>query len=489
MTTAPLFSYAIGPLHFIGIGGIGMSGIAEILHNLGYTIQGSDLSENGNVRRLRTLGITICVGHAPDNLQTSAGHFPACVVVSSAVQANNPELIAARQRNIPIVRRADMLAELMRLKQGIAVGGTHGKTTTTSMIATLLEQAGLDPTVINGGIVQAYGTNTRLGQGDWVVAEADESDGSFNSLPATIAIITNIDPEHMEHYGSFDAVKRAYLHFAEKIPFYGAAIMCIDHPEVKALHAQIRDRRTLTYGLGDAAMVRAVNLRPRVDGTMFDVTFTALSGSDAETVQDIFLPVLGQHNIQNALAALAVARLLKISGAVMRTAFAGFAGVKRRFTCTGIVSGITIIDDYGHHPVEIKAALAAARQGTDAQGGRVIAVMQPHRYSRLEGLFGDFCACFDGADHVIIADVYAAGETPIADINKLTLADGIAAHGHASVQALTSPEELPAVIHAMARSGDFILFLGAGTITQWANALPAQLEEMNRGWQSHKNQV
>lgn len=481
--SSPLFPLTLGALHFIGIGGIGMSGIAEILHNLGYAVQGSDQAENANVKRLRAMGISIHTGHKAQNLTISEGHLPACVVVSAAIPDTNPELAAAREHRIPIVKRADMLAELMRLKQGIAVGGTHGKTTTTSMIATLLERAGLDPTVINGGIVQAYGTNTRLGQGDWVVAEADESDGSFNRLPATIAVITNIDPEHMDHYGSFDAVRAAYHDFAEKVPFYGAAVLCIDHPEVKALHAAIRDRRTLSYGFDRGAQVCGTNIRTTPQGSLFDVQF------ENESVQDIFLPVLGLHNVQNALAALAVARLLKIPNAVMRDGLAQFAGVKRRFTCTGVVDGVTVIDDYGHHPVEIKAVLAATRQAVAESGGRVIAVMQPHRYSRLQSLFAEFCHCFDGADHVIIADVYAAGETPIVGMGKAELVQGIRAAGHHAVQALATPDDLPCVIASLVRPGDYVICLGAGTITQWANALPGQLVALGTGFASGKKQV
>ncbi len=463
-----------------------MSGIAEILHNLGYTVQGSDQAENANVKRLRGMGLTIHVGHMADNLLAVTGQLPDCVVVSSAVSDKNPEVMAARQHRIPIVKRADMLAELMRLKQGIAVGGTHGKTTTTSMVATVLEHAGLDPTVINGGIVQAYGTNTRLGQGDWVVAEADESDGSFNRLPATIAVITNMDPEHMEHYGSFDAVRTAYRNFAEKVPFYGAAVLCIDHPEVKALHDTIRDRRTVSYGFDPDADVCGVNIRTTAKGSVFDVVFT---DHTAETVRDIFLPVLGMHNVQNALAALAVARLLHIPVDTMRAGFAQFAGVKRRFTCTGVVDGVTIIDDYGHHPVEITAVLAAARQAVADTGGRVIAVMQPHRYSRLQSLFADFCTCFTGADHVVIADVYAAGEEPINGADKNGLIDGIRAAGHQSVRPLPSSDDLAQLIHDLAQPGDYVICLGAGNITQWANALPAQLEAMMTGFASAKKQV
>ncbi|HEY8190822.1 MAG TPA: UDP-N-acetylmuramate--L-alanine ligase, partial [Alphaproteobacteria bacterium] len=392
-----------GILHFTGIGGIGMSGIAEVLHALGYKVQGSDIAENANVQRLRDKGIEIAIGHDAENIDGVA-----LVVVSSAVKKDNPELMAARAARLPVVRRADMLAELMRLKKSIAVGGTHGKTTTTSMVGAMLEEGGFDPTVINGGIVNKYGTNTRLGGGEWLVAESDESDGSFTRLPATVVVVTNIDPEHMEHYGDFDHVRAAYAQFVENIPFYGYAVLCSDHPEVQALIPLVSDRRLITYGFNPQADVRAHNLRPSPQGCNFDVIW-----ANGAELLDVWLPMPGDHNVQNALAALAIGQEMGIAAPVMKKALAHFSGVKRRFTKTGEVGGVTVIDDYGHHPVEIAAVLKAARGCVAESGGRVIAVVQPHRYSRLSSLFEGFCTCFNDADSVIVADVYAAGEKPI----------------------------------------------------------------------------
>jgi UDP-N-acetylmuramate--alanine ligase len=458
---------SIGTIHFIGIGGIGMSGIAEVMHNLGYSIQGSDLSDNANVKRLRALGLSVTIGHEPDNLGDAQ-----VVVVSSAVKADNPELVAARARLLPVVRRAEMLAELMRLKWSIAVAGTHGKTTTTSLIAAMLDAANLDPTVINGGIINAYGTNARLGAGDWMVVESDESDGSFTRLPATVSVVTNIDPEHMEHYGAFDNVRRAYQTFVENLPFYGLAVLCIDHPEVQALIGRITDRRIVTYGMSPQAEVRARNIRKDPRGSVYDVTlFDRLSG-ESETMADIHLPMLGEHNVQNSLAAIAVALEMRLDEATIRQALSGFKGVKRRFTKTGTVDGITVIDDYGHHPVEIAAVLRSARA---AYKGRVIAVVQPHRYSRLHDLFEEFCLCFNDADSVVVSDVYAAGEAPIAGIDRDALIEGLRRRGHRHVLALDEPEGLAALIGPLLSPGDLVVCLGAGSITQWANALPEAL--------------
>ncbi len=471
-----LFARNIGAMHFVGIGGIGMSGIAELLHNLGYTVQGTDLSDSGNVKRLRALGIRVEVGHDAKHLPTPQGSYPACIVVSSAIKPDNPELLEARTRDIPVVRRADMLAELMRLKLAIAVGGTHGKTTTTSMVGTMLEKAGLDPTVVNGGIVQAYGTNTRLGKGEWIVVESDESDGSFTNLPATIAIITNIDPEHMDHYGTFDAVIEAYRDFAEGVPFYGAAIMCIDHPEVRKLAATIKDRQVITYGLSADADVRATNIRAEADGSHFDLVIAPRHGGEGLEVKDMHVPVLGSHNVLNALATFATAWKLQIAGDVMKAAFAEFQGVKRRFTCTGVVNGITVIDDYGHHPVEIRAVLNAAKQATSSNKGKIIAVMQPHRYTRLASLMDEFASCFQDADTVIITDIYTANESPLPGITSDALIEKTRAAGHKDVRKLDSPEALPGMIADIAQNGDYVICLGAGNITAWANALPEQLQ-------------
>ncbi|MCF8496274.1 MAG: UDP-N-acetylmuramate--L-alanine ligase [Alphaproteobacteria bacterium] len=464
-----------GTLHFIGIGGIGMSGIAEILHVLGYAVQGSDLKDGANIQRLRDKGIRVTVGHAAGHIKNEKGEEPAAVVVSSAVKDSNPEVMAARAAKIPVVRRADMLAELMRLKRAVAISGTHGKTTTTSMIGQMLDAAGFDPTVINGGIVNAYGSNTRLGGGEWMVVEADESDGTFTRLPATVAVVTNMDPEHMEHYGSFENVRAAYRTFVKNLPFYGFAVLCTDHPEVQALIPHVSDRRVVTYGFNAQADVRAVNVRTDGRGSAFDVTFAPwLAGGRELTLKDVILPMLGRHNVQNSLAALAIAHRMGVAPPVMKKALEGFSGVKRRFTKTGETHGITIIDDYAHHPVEIETILKTARSAVE-EGGRVIAVMQPHRYSRLHDLFGDFCGCFNDADSVIVADVYAAGEEPVAGASRDRLVEGIRARGHRDVRALSGRSDLSRLIGDMARPGDFVICMGAGDITAWAYALPDEL--------------
>jgi UDP-N-acetylmuramate--alanine ligase len=463
----------IGTLHFIGIGGIGMSGIAALLVTLGHAVQGSDLSDSANVQRLRKSGVPVSIGHAAENIKNKKGEMPQCVVISSAVKDDNPELMAARAAKIPVVRRAEMLAELMRLKSAVAVSGTHGKTTTTSMVGHMLDVAGFDPTVVNGGIVNAYGTNTRFGQSQWMVVEADESDGSFTRLPATVAVVTNIDPEHMDHYGDFEAVKDAYKRFILNLPFHGYALMCIDHPVVQSLVAQVADRRIITYGFNPQADIRAENIRLDAAGSVFDVVFAPWLGG--ETMRDVHLSMLGQHNVQNCLVSLGIAKEMGVPVPLMKKALSTFEGVKRRFTKTGEVDGITIIDDYGHHPVEIEAVLKTARMAVKQAGGQVITVMQPHRYSRLNDLFEAFCRCFNEADHVVIADVYGAGEAPIEGISKESFVQGIKTHGHRSVQALESKSDLARVISGMAKPNDFVICLGAGDITAWAYALPEQL--------------
>jgi UDP-N-acetylmuramate--alanine ligase len=460
----------LGTIHFVGIGGIGMSGIAEILHNLGYTVQGSDLSDNANVKRLRDKGIAVSVGHKAENLGAAS-----VVVISSAVKKDNPELVAARAALLPVVRRAEMLGELMRLKWAVAVGGTHGKTTTTSMVACMFDAAGLDPTVINGGIINAYGTNARLGAGEWMVVESDESDGSFMKLPATVAVVTNIDPEHMDHYADFDEVRRAYETFVHNIPFYGFAVLCIDHPEVQELIPRVQDRKIVTYGFSPQADIRAVNVEAKPEGTRFDVVIADRKTGKEETVDGFFLPTIGQHNVQNSLAAIGIGVQLGFPAHVLRTGISKFEGVKRRFTRTGVVNGITIVDDYGHHPVEIAATLKAAQQAK-GDGNKIIAVMQPHRYTRLSGLFTEFCTCFNDADSVIVSDVYAAGEQPIDGASRDALVDGLRAHGHRSVHALPDPSALAGMVAEMASPGDFVICLGAGTISQWAYALPGEVE-------------
>ncbi|QPO10969.1 MULTISPECIES: UDP-N-acetylmuramate--L-alanine ligase [unclassified Thalassospira] len=465
MNTLPL---NIGTIHFVGIGGIGMSGIAEILNNLGYSVQGSDISDNANVQRLRALGIKVFVGHKEENVEDAK-----VVVISTAVKPTNPEVVAARAAMIPVVRRAEMLAELMRLKAAIAIGGTHGKTTTTSLVATMLDAAGLDPTVINGGIINSYGTNARLGEGDWMVVEADESDGTFVKVPSTISVVTNIDPEHLDHWKDFDQLREAFKNFVQNIPFYGFAVLCIDHPEVQALIGRVTDRRIFTFGFSPQADVRAVNVRTNIGDTVFDVVIRERVDSEERVIKDVRLPMVGDHNVSNSLAAITVALELGIPDEKIVSAFDGFTGVKRRFTKTGEVDGVTIIDDYGHHPVEIKAVLKAARQATQ---NNVIAVVQPHRYSRLHDLFEDFCTCFNDADSVIVADVYEAGESPIEGASRDALVEGLRNRGHRHVSALAGPEKLAEVIKAEAKPGDLVVCLGAGSISAWANALPAQLE-------------
>jgi UDP-N-acetylmuramate--alanine ligase len=461
----------LGLIHFVGIGGIGMSGIAEVLHNLGYQVQGSDVAAGGNTRRLAELGIAVMIGHGAENVGNAA-----VIVVSSAIKPDNPELVTARTRRIPVVRRAEMLGELMRLKWAIAVAGTHGKTTTTSMIGALLETAQLDPTVINGGIINAYGTNTRLGEGDWMVVEADESDGTFTRLPAAIAVVTNIDPEHLDHYGDVASLHQAFETFAGNIPFYGFAVLCIDHPVVQGMIPKLSERRIRTYGFSPQADIRALNIRPGAEGSEFDAIIADRATGTDRTIRDLFLPMFGDHNVQNSLAAIAVAAEMNLGDAVVRASFRNFKGVRRRFTRTGEWNGVPIIDDYGHHPVEIAAVLKAARSIT---AGKVVAVVQPHRYTRLADLFDGFCTCFNDADTVLVADVYAAGETPIDGVDRDALVAGLAAHGHRNALPLGGPTELAATVRGIAKPGDLVVCLGAGSITNWANALPAELAELD----------
>jgi len=457
----------IGPIHFIGIGGIGMSGIAEVLVNLGYTVQGSDQTDSANVKRLRDKGVKIAIGHGAENLAGAS-----VVVISSAIKADNPELVAARAQRLPVARRAEMLAELMRLKSCVAIAGTHGKTTTTSMVAAMLDCGGFDPTVINGGIINAYGTNARVGAGDWMVVEADESDGSFLKLPADIAVVTNIDPEHLDYFKTFDAVQDAFRAFVENVPFYGFSVMCTDHPIVQNLVGRIEDHRIVTYGENPQADVRLVDVSHAGGASLFTVLFREGRGRPAHEIKKIALPMPGRHNALNATAAISIAHELGIADDAIRNAFAKFGGVRRRFTRTGTWNGVTIVDDYGHHPVEIAAVLRAARESTK---GQVIAVMQPHRYTRLESLFEQFCTCFNDADVVIVANVYPAGEAPIAGADRDALVQGLRTHGHRNVIALDGPEKLAPLVAATAQPGDYVLCLGAGSITQWAYALPAEL--------------
>ncbi|MCE6960285.1 UDP-N-acetylmuramate--L-alanine ligase [Cereibacter sphaeroides] len=465
MNAATKLPGELGPIHFVGIGGIGMSGIAEVLMTLGYRVQGSDAKASKITDRLVSLGATFFEGQRAGNLGDAA-----VVVISSAIKKGNPELEEARLRGLPVVRRAEMLAELMRLRSNIAIAGTHGKTTTTTMVATLLDKGGFDPTVINGGVIHAYGSNARAGAGEWMVVEADESDGSFNRLPATIAIVTNIDPEHMEHWGSFEALRKGFYDFVTNIPFYGLAVCCTDHPEVQALVGKVTDRRIVTFGFNAQADVRAINLRYENGTAHFDVMLQ--NEGEGRIIEGMTLPMPGDHNVSNALAAVAVARHLGMKKEEIREALAGFGGVNRRFTKVGEVGGVTIIDDYGHHPVEIAAVLKAARQATK---GRVIAVHQPHRYTRLHSLFDDFCTCFNEADVVGIAEVYAAGEDPIPGASRDDLVAGLIAHGHRHARAILCEDDLERLVREQARPGDMVVCLGAGTISTWANNLPARL--------------
>ncbi|WP_426255347.1 UDP-N-acetylmuramate--L-alanine ligase [Sphingomonas sp. DC2300-3] len=460
----------IGPIHFVGIGGIGMSGIAEVMKNLGYTVQGSDVAEGYVVQGLRDKGIAVTIGHAAENVADAA-----VVVTSTAITRTNPEVEAALERRIPVVRRAEMLAELMRLKSTVAVAGTHGKTTTTSMVAALLDAGGVDPTVINGGIINSYGSNARLGASDWMVVEADESDGSFLRLDGTIAVVTNIDPEHLDHYGSFDGVKDAFVEFVENVPFYGAALLCLDHPEVQNILPRVRDRRVVTYGFSAQADVRGVNVTPVPGGNRFECIVRERDGT-SRSIENIELPMPGRHNVQNALAAIGVALELGIPDETIQRGFSAFGGVKRRFTHVGEVAmedgNVTIIDDYGHHPVEIRAVLAAAREGAE---GRVIAVVQPHRYSRLGSLMEEFQTAFNDADRVLVTPVYAAGETPVEGVDAQALVEGLKRRGHRSAATVADADALADELAATIQPNDMVVCLGAGDITKWAAGLAAAI--------------
>jgi UDP-N-acetylmuramate--alanine ligase len=464
----------IGTIHFVGIGGIGMSGIAEVMHNLGYSVQGSDIAEGPSVERLRRRGINVHIGHERENVEGVA-----VVVTSTAVRRTNPEVAAALENRIPVVRRAEMLAELMRLKSTIAVAGTHGKTTTTSMIAALLDKGDIDPTVINGGIIEQYGSNARLGDSDWMVVEADESDGSFLRLDGTIAVVTNIDPEHLDHYGDFDVLKRSFVEFIHNVPFYGAAILCVDHPEVQAVIGQVRDRKVVTYGFSLQADICGINIRPHDGGNMFDV-IVRQRGEEDRRIEGVHLPMPGRHNVQNALAAVAVAVEMGCPDDVICKGFDSFSGVRRRFTRVGTVdadgTSVQIIDDYAHHPVEIRAVLGAAREAVGGENGRVIAVAQPHRYTRLRDLMEDFQTCFNEADMVYVTPVYEAGEAPIEGVSADALVAGLKSRGHRSAQTIADQTALAAALADEVAAGDIIVCLGAGDITRWAAGLQAAIE-------------
>ena len=469
-TVATRVPFDIGTIHFIGIGGIGMSGIAEVMHNLGYRVQGSDAAENAIVKRLSSLGIRVTLGHDAANLGDAV-----VVVYSSAVKAGNAEFEAARMRKLPLVRRAEMLAEIMRLKSCVAVAGTNGKTTTTTLIAALLDAGGLDPTVVNGGIINAYGTNARLGAGEWVVVEADESDGTFLRLPATVSVVTNVDPDHLDYYGSFERMRKAFQRFVENVPFYGFAVLCLDHPEVQGMVGRIEDRRLITYGFNPQADVRANNVSFSEGASHFDVNIIDRRTGEETRLPEISLPMPGEHNVQNALAAIAVAHELGIDAGRIREALRRFAGVNRRFTRVGEWNGAAIIDDYAHNPFKIAAALKAARE---AYAGPIVAVVQPHRFTRLRDTFEQFSTCLHDADTAVVAPVYAAGEQPIEGFDRDSYANSLRAHGHRDVRVIDGPENLPPLIDELAKPGGVIVFLGAGSITQWANGLEAALQRL-----------
>jgi len=463
--------FGAGVVHFVGIGGIGMSGIADVMRTLGYDVRGSDVADGPNVQRLRDKGVPVVIGHKPENVEGADA-----VIISTAIKHDNPEVAAARARHIPVVKRADMLAELMRLKWTVSIAGTHGKTTTTTMVAALLDEAGLDPTVINGGVINAYGANARIGEGDWMVVEADESDGTFIRLPTTVAIVTNIDPEHLDHWGGFERLRNAFDRFIENTPFYGFGVVCLDHPEVQALVGRVTDRRLITYGVNPQADVRAANIRHEDGVSVYDIIFRE-RGRELSRIENVRLPMPGNHNVLNSLPAAIVAKRLGATDAQIKSGLSKFAGVKRRFTAAGEWKGVHIIDDYGHHPAEIAAVLRAAR---NIAKGKVIAVVQPHRYTRLRDLFDEFCACMNEADVALIADVYAAGEAPIEGFNRDTLVAGLESHGHQGVEALTSFDDLPRIIAEKAEPGDYVICLGAGDITKHANALAVKLAELNK---------
>ena len=473
------FPFNIGTVHIIGIGGIGMIGYAEVLHNRDYRVQGSDQAESANVLRLRALGVRVMIGHIADNIYDEEKNLCSVVVKSTAIKGDNLEISAARKNDIPIIPRVELLAEMMRSKWCINVSGTHGKTTVTSMIGHVLEKTGLDPTVINGGIINAYGTNTRMGTSDWMVVESDESDGTFSKLPSVASIITSIDPEHLDYYGSFDNLKEAFVAYAHNLPFYGFVVACIDHPVVAELIPQFQ-RKTITYGFSKEADVSAANVVTTPDGIVCDVLFKPVLSSFPAKIENVKLPMFGEHNILNALTTFAVGHELGIKAEKIAEAISRFSGVKRRFTTTGIVNNITVIDDYGHHPVEIAATLKAGRDALiGREGGRVIAVVQPHRYSRLSSLFEEFCTCFEDADEVIVADVYSAGEEPVAGADRDALVSGIRKQGKDKVHILGSPQELAALVYEIAHAGDFVICLGAGSITNWAQDLPKELEKLS----------
>ena len=437
-------------IHFVGIGGIGMSGIAEVLLTLGFPVSGSDLAASETTERLGRLGATITLGHHADRVGPNVD----VVVISSAVKFSNPEVVRARELKIPVIPRAEMLAELMRMKYGLAVAGTHGKTTTTSLLGHVLADAELDPTLVIGGKVKGLDSNARLGQGKFLVAEADESDGSFLLLTPTLAIVTNIDPEHLDHYGSIERVHEAYLQFINRVPFYGLAVLCLDHVAVRALLPRVR-KRFVTYGLAGDADLQAVHTRVSAHGTRFDVL------ERGRWIGEIQLCMPGRHNAQNALAVVAAASEVGVPFETTARALASFEGIHRRFELKGEVGGVSVIDDYGHHPEEVKATLRAAREG---YGRRLVAVFQPHRYTRTRDLFGDFLGAFDDADLLVLTEIYAAGEDRIEGVSGEMLYDALRRRGHADVRFVAKREQVAAALLPLLRGGDMVVTLGAGDV-------------------------
>ena len=474
MTTSHL-NKSSNVIHFVGIGGIGMSGIAEVMYNSGYLVQGSDLSENYNTTRLKALGIKILIGHNAENV-TNADY----VVISSAVKPDNTEVISAKEKGIPIIRRSEMLAELMRFKTAIAISGSHGKTTTTSLTAAMFEAAGLSPTVINGGIINNRSTNAYIGTGEYVVAEADESDATFIKIPATVGVITNIDPEHLDYYGNFENLIKAFKQFIVNLPFYGYAVACVDHPTVRSLISDITERKIITYGIdSEDAHVRAFNIRPHGLSSIYDVKINLPRSDGSITIENIILSTPGRHNVLNSLSAIAIAAEMDFGTGVIRNALKNFEGVKRRFTKVGNYNGATIIDDYAHHPAEVKATLSTARDVIKNSGsGKVIAIFQPHRYTRLHNLFNDFTECFHEADELYITDVYSAGEEKIAGADTLALVKAIASkYPKFKVSTLKDKQHAEEIIRNNAEQNDLIVMMGAGTITYMALEVVTNLNQ------------
>ena len=457
------FMKDLGTIHLIGIGGIGMSSIAEVLINLGYKITGSDIALNKNVQRLQELGVKIYIGENAKHLKDAS-----IVVISSAIKNNNVELNAAYVKRIPVIRRADMLAELMRFKKSIAIGGTHGKTTTTSLISAILDNAKYDPTVVNGGIIEAYGSNARLGKGDWMVVEADESDGTFTRLPSTYVVVTNIDKEHLDFYGNKNNLYRAFMHFIENIPFYGVAFLCIDNADTQKLYKEIKYRKLVSYGFNNQANVKAINLSVRNGLTNFDVKIDGNEKLKNKIIKNISITMPGKHNVRNALASIALAIELGINTNIIKDTLKNFKGVERRFSIIGNKKGVTYIDDYAHHPTEISSVLEAAKSICE---GKLIAIFEPHRYSRINNLFDEFSVSFHDADILFVTEIYEAGEKNKLKINKNKIINSILSAGHKDVRGLDNFNDLLLMLENITNIGDYVIFLGAGSISRNARKM------------------